>query len=80
MISSSIVRKGTILDLKYPCVKQWQNYNTCALFSSENQAVLISVDEAHTGDFVGKIVEDCSDPNWKVINNYEIVIHQESEQ
>ena len=54
--------------------KQWQHYNTYALFSSENDAVIISVDENHDNDFVGLKVLDTRADEWVKVTGFEIVI------
>lgn len=77
MIIAEVINAGNHKDEKYPQVKQWQHYNTYALFSSENDAVIISVDEAHEPDFVGLKVEDTTSNEWVKVTGFEIVIKDE---
>jgi len=74
MLKSEIIQQGEHVEEKYPQVKQWQHYNTYALFSSETDAVIISADEAHEHDFIGLKVEDPTDNEWVKVTGFEIVI------
>lgn len=74
MLKSEIIQQGEHVEEKYPQVKQWQHYNTYALFSSENDAVIISADENHKHDFVGMKVIDTKADEWVKVKNFEIVI------
>lgn len=73
-IKSNVLEQGIHTEQKYPVVKQWQHYNTYALFSKENDAVIISADEAHEHDFVGQKVEDVYASEWVIVTGFEIVI------
>ena len=74
MISSKVVNQGKKQECKFPQVKQWQNYNTFALFSSENDAVIIASDDNHENDFVGLKVLDTQANEWVQVKDFEIVI------
>ena len=74
MIVAEVVNKGNHQEENYPQVKQWQHYNTYALFSSENDAVIIAADENHKHDFVGMKVLDIFADEWVKVKNFEIVI------
>lgn len=74
MLKSEIIQQGEHVEEKYPQVKQWQRYNTYALFSSENDAVIIAADENHKHDFVGMKVLDIFADEWVRVKNFEIVI------
>ena len=74
MIIAEVVNKGNHQEENYPQVKQWQHYNTYALFSSETDAVIISADSAHVNDFVGLKVEDPTGNEWVKVTGFEIVI------
>lgn len=74
MLTSQVVDQGEHEVEVYPQVKQWQHYNTFALFSSEGDAVIIAVDEAHENDFVGMKVLDTSASEWVKVKSFEITI------
>jgi len=74
MLKSEINQIGEHVNEEYPQVKQWQHYNTYALFSSENDAVIISADKNHSNDFVGMKVLDTDADEWIKVKNFEIVI------
>jgi hypothetical protein len=74
MIIAEVVNKGNHQEENCPQVKQWQHYNTYALFSSETDAVIISADEAHEYDFIGLKVEDPTSNEWVKVTGFEIVI------
>ena len=73
-LKSNIVTEGDISKPQYPCVKRWYPHLTFALFSTCGSAVIIAVDPAHSHDFIGKKVDDPSDGNWIVAENFKIVI------
>lgn len=74
MLKSEILNTGDHQEEVYPQVKQWQHYNTYALFSSENDAIIISADENHDNDFVGLKVSDTRADEWVKVTGFEIVI------
>ena len=74
MLTSQVVRQGVHEVEAYPQVKQWQHYNTFALFSSESDAVIIATDKAHKNDFVGMKVLDTSSSEWVKVKSFEITI------
>ena len=74
MLTSQVVEQGEHEVETYPQVKQWQHYNTFALFSSEGDAVIIAADEAHENDFVGMKVLDTSSSEWVKVKSFEITI------
>ena len=74
MLTSQVVEQGEHEVDTYPQVKQWQRYNTFALFSSEGDAVIIAADEAHENDFVGMKVLDTSASEWVKVKSFEITI------
>lgn len=74
MALKSVVKlAGKVNKGQYPCVKKWCGFETYALFSSAHDAVIIAVAENHH-DYVGQKVEDFSDANWELVQNYEICI------
>lgn len=77
MIVGRVINQGKEVKTEYPCVKRWQSYNTYALFSAAHRATIIAADPVHQHDFVGKDVEDTSDPNWVRTEKFEIVISGE---
>lgn len=77
MILGQVINPGEAVESEYPCVKRWQSYNTYALFSSSHRAMIIAADPSHEQDFVGKDVDDTSDPNWIRTEKFEIVISGE---
>ena len=74
MLKSEINQTGEHVNEEYPQVKQWQHYSTYALFSSENDAVIICADKNHSNDFVGMKVIDTDADEWIKVKNFEIVI------
>lgn len=73
-LKGSVENCGGIVEVEYPVVKRWYPHLTYALFTSETSAIVISVDEAHEHDYVGKVVEDPESENWKTAKGFKITI------
>lgn len=74
MITSEVSEQGTKVEEVYPQVKQWQRYDTFALFSSAHTAVIIAAAASHENDFVGKIVDDPLSDEWQQVKDFSITI------
>ena len=74
MITSEVDEHGTKVEEVYPQVKQWQRYDTFALFSSAHSAIIIAADPAHGEDFVGKNVDDPLSEEWQQVKGFQITI------
>ena len=74
MLTSQVNFSGEHQEDIYPQVKQWQHYNTFALFSSEKDAVIICADENHVNDFVGLKVVDTHADELVQVKGFEITI------
>ncbi|EQA7786824.1 hypothetical protein ACX818_001418 [Acinetobacter baumannii] len=73
-MEAEIIHAGMPVKSEYPQMKRWQTHNTFALFSSPNNAMIVSADINHENDYIGKKVEDPLDPNWIQVQDFAIVI------